>query len=457
MARLVIVSNRVPVPAKKREQQAGGLAVVLEEALKGEVLWFGWSGRRMDSLITQPAIVTRGATTFATIDLSEAEYRQYYAGFANRSLWPLLHYRTGLVAYSRDEYRGYRAANRKFAEALKPLLRADDIIWVQDYHLIPLGRALREAGIGQRIGFFLHIPLPPPSVLDILPPARELIADLATYDLVGFQTEEDRDNFAGCAKRFLAGKEQAHALASSVAIPVGIDGKAFARMAMTSRMTAESHRLKHSLVGRKLIIGADRLDYSKGLPLRFEAYSELLETHAQYREKVSFLQVAPRSREDVSEYRDLKKSLDRLTGKINGKYAEFDWVPLRYMTHGLSRKLLAGFFRMAAIGLVTPLRDGMNLVAMEYVAAQDEEDPGVLVLSRFAGAAASLDAALIVNPHDTSAVAEAIHQGLMMPKEERQARWLSLMSRIEQDSAASWCRRFLARLTAGPKSLRAAS
>jgi len=201
MARLVIVSNRVPVPAKKREQQAGGLAVVLEEALKGEVLWFGWSGRRMDSLITQPAIVTRGATTFATIDLSEAEYRQYYAGFANRSLWPLLHYRTGLVAYSRDEYRGYRAANRKFAEALKPLLRADDIIWVQDYHLIPLGRALREAGIGQRIGFFLHIPLPPPSVLDILPPARELIADLATYDLVGFQTEEDRDNFAGCAKR----------------------------------------------------------------------------------------------------------------------------------------------------------------------------------------------------------------------------------------------------------------
>ncbi|WP_119392658.1 alpha,alpha-trehalose-phosphate synthase (UDP-forming) [Taklimakanibacter lacteus] len=457
MARLVIVSNRVPVPARKREQQAGGLAVVLEEALKGEVLWFGWSGRRAETLIVQPAMATRGATTFATIDLSEAEYRDYYAGFSNRSLWPLLHYRTGLVAFSREEYRGYRATNGKFAEALKPLLRPDDVIWVQDYHLIPLGRALREAGITQRIGFFIHIPFPPPSVIDILPPARELITDLAAYDLTGFQTEEDRENFAGCARKFLAGKEQAHAMAASVAIPVGIDGKAFAKMAKTSRMTAESHRLKHSLVGRKLIIGADRLDYSKGLPQRFEAYSELLATHAEYREKISFLQVAPRSREDVSEYRELKKSLDRLTGKINGKYAEFDWVPLRYMTHGLSRRLLAGFFRMAAIGLVTPLRDGMNLVAMEYVAAQDEEDPGVLVLSRFAGAAASLDAALIVNPHDTSAVAEAIHQGLTMPKEERHARWLALMSRIEQDSAASWCRRFLAGLTAGATSLRAAS
>lgn len=447
MARLVIVSNRVPVPAKKREQQAGGLAVVLEEALKGEVLWFGWSGRRSAEASAMPAFASRGATTFATIDLSEADYRDYYAGFANRSLWPLLHYRTGLVAFMRDEYSGYRATNRKFAEALMPLLRPDDIVWIHDYHLMPLGHYLREQGCRQKIGFFLHIPFPPLSVFDILPPARELIADLATYDVVGFQTTEDRDNFQGCARRLLDGEERAHALTASVAIPVGIDGKAFARMAKTSRMTAESHRLKHSLVGRKLIIGADRLDYSKGLPQRFEAYSELLETHAQYREKISFLQIAPRSREDVSEYRELKKSLDRLTGKINGKYAEFDWVPLRYMTHGLSRKLLAGFFRMAAIGLVTPLRDGMNLVAMEYIAAQDEEDPGVLVLSRFAGAAAVLDAALIVNPFDSSAVAEAIHQGLMMPKEERRARWLSLMDRIEQDSAASWCRRFLARLT----------
>ncbi len=456
MARLVIVSNRMPLPAKKREQQAGGLAVVLEEALKGEVLWFGWSGRRTESL-TPPQSVVRGRTTFTTIDLSEDEYHNYYAGFANRSLWPLLHYRTGLVAYSREEYRGYRAVNRKFAEMLAPLLRPDDMIWVHDYHLIPLGHALREAGIRQRIGFFLHTPFPPPSVFEILPPARDLIRDLAAYDLIGFQTEEDRDNFAGCARKWLTGKEQAHALASVVAIPVGIDVRSFARLAKTQYLTAETRRLKESLVGRRLIIGADRLDYSKGLPLRFEAYAELLASHVQYREKISFLQVAPRSRADVSEYRDLKKSLDRLTGKINGKYAEFDWVPLRYMTHGLSRKVLAGFFRMASIGLITPLRDGMNLVAMEYVAAQNEEDPGVLVLSRFAGAAASLDAALIVNPYDPGGIAEAIHHGLGMPKDERQARWKSLMQRIEADNAASWSRRFLAQLGAGPDSLREAS
>lgn len=456
MARIVIVSNRVPA-SPKREQQAGGLAVVLEEALKGEVLWFGWSGRRGAATSAKPSFATRGTTTFATIDLSEADYHDYYAGFSNRSLWPLFHYRTGLVAYSRGEYRGYRATNEKFAEALAPLLRPDDVVWIHDYHLIPLGRSLRGQGVHLKMGFFLHIPFPPQSVFDILPPADELAADLAAYDVVGFQTAEDRDNFLGCARKILPNDQRAHAVAASVALPVGIDSKAFARMAKTSRMTAESRRLKESLVGRKLIIGADRLDYSKGLPQRFEAYSDLLETHAQYREKISYLQIAPRSREEVSEYRDLKRTLDRLTGRINGKYAEFDWVPLRYMTHGLSRKMLAGFFRMASIGLVTPLRDGMNLVAMEYVAAQDEEDPGVLILSRFAGAAASLDAALIVNPYDPGGISEAIHQGLTMTRDERHTRWLSLMARIEQDSAAAWCRRFLARLTASAKPLRAAS
>jgi trehalose 6-phosphate synthase len=456
MARLVIVSNRLPASAK-RDKQAGGLAVVLEEALKGEALWFGWSGKRTAETSMKPTFATRGATTFATIDLSEEDYQLYYAGFANRSLWPLFHYRTGLVAYSRIDYRGYRATNEKFAKALTPLLKPGDILWIHDYHLIPLGRFLREQGVDLRMGFFLHIPFPPQSVFDILPPAGELAADLAAYDVVGFQTAEDRENFVGCARKLLTGEARTHAIAASATLPVGIDAKAFARIAKVSSMSAEAARLEESLVGRKLIIGADRLDYSKGLPQRFEAYSELLDTHAEYRERVSFLQVAPRSREDVSEYRELKRTLDRLTGKINGKYAEFDWVPLRYMTHGLSRRLLAGFFRLSAIGLVTPLRDGMNLVSMEYVAAQDEENPGVLILSRFAGAAASLDSALIVNPYDPGDIAEALHAGLTMTREERQERWRSLMHRIEEDSAGAWCQRFLARLTAPPKTLRAAS
>jgi trehalose 6-phosphate synthase len=455
MARLVIVSNRVPVSSKR--EQAGGLAVVLDEALKGEVLWFGWSGKQTSQTSLKPTFATRGGTTFATIDLSEEDYHAYYAGFSNRSLWPLFHYRTGLVAYSREDYRGYRSTNRKFAEALLPLLRPNDVVWIHDYHLIPLGRALRDLGVEVRIGFFLHIPFPPQSVFDILPPANELAEDLAAYDVIGFQTVEDRDNFLGCARKLLVGEARTHVFAAAVTLPVGIDAGAFARTAKASSMTAEAARLEESLVGRRLIIGADRLDYSKGLPQRFEAYSELLDTHAEYREKVSFLQVAPRSREDVSEYRELKRTLDRLTGKINGKYAEFDWVPLRYMTHGLSRRLLAGFFRLSSIGLVTPLRDGMNLVSMEYVAAQDEEDPGVLILSRFAGAAASLDAALIVNPYDPDAIAEAMHQALTMSLQERQERWRSLMHRIEENSAAAWCRRFLARLNAPSKTLRAAS
>jgi trehalose 6-phosphate synthase len=455
MARLVIVSNRVPVPSKR--EQAGGLAVVLEEALKGEVLWFGWSGRRSAATSSKPTFATRGTTTFATIDLSEEDYRKYYAGFSNRSLWPLLHYRIGLVAYSREEYKAYRATNRKFAEALIPLLRPDDLLWIHDYHLIPLGRALREQGVRHKIGFFLHIPFPPASVFDILPPAGDFAADLAAYDVIGFQTAQDRDNFVGCARKLLGNGQRAHAIAASVALPVGIEAKGFARMAKMSSLTAEAKRLEESLVGRKLIIGADRLDYSKGLPQRFDAYSDLLETHPEYRQKVSYLQVAPRSRGEVSEYRELKRTLDRLTGKINGKYAEFDWVPLRYMTRGLSRRVLAGFFRLSAIGLVTPLRDGMNLVSMEYVAAQDEEDPGVLILSRFAGAAASLAAALIVNPYDPGCIAEALHRALTMGKQERQERWRSLMSRIEEDSAAAWCRNYLARLTGSAKPLRAAS
>lgn len=457
MARLVIVSNRVPAAAGRKQQQAGGLAVVLEEALKGEVLWFGWSGKHGPQASLKPAFTTRGTTTYATIDLSTEDYQAYYAGFSNRSLWPLFHYRTGLVTYSREDYRGYRAVNRKFAQALLPLLRPDDILWIHDYHLIPLGRAIRAEGVDLRLGFFLHIPFPPQSVFDILPPAAELAEDLAAYDVIGFQTPEDRDNFIGCARKLLPNDRQAQAAAAAAAFPVGINAEAFARVARVSSHTAEAKRLEESLVGRKLIIGADRLDYSKGLPQRFEAYSDLLDSHAEYREKVSFLQVAPRSREDVSEYRELKRTLDRLTGKINGKFAEFDWVPLRYMTHGLSRKLLAGFFRLSAVGLVTPLRDGMNLVAMEYVAAQDEEDPGVLVLSRFAGAAASLDAALIVNPYDPGGIAEALHKALTMPKEERRERWLSLRRRIEEDSAVAWCQRFLARLMTPPKPLRAAS
>ena len=448
MARIVIVSNRVP-PLVKREQQSGGLAVALHEALKSEALWLGWSGRIVKEGAEKQSTVKRGNITYATMDLTEEDYRRYYTGFANSSLWPLLHYRSGLVAYSREDYQGYRATNEKFAAALARIIAPDDLIWVHDYHLIPLGGALRSLGCQNRIGFFLHIPFPPPSFFEILPTAGELLNDLAAYDVSGFQTERDKRNFLDCLLELGEGQgeETARAMNHAVAIPVGIDAAGFQELARKVESSEEVTRLRESLVGRKLIIGADRLDYSKGLPERFRAYSELLARYPQHRQKVSYLQVAARSREDVMEYRDLKRNLDRLTGEINGKYAEFDWVPLRYLTRGIQRDLLAGFFRYSAVGLVAPLRDGMNLVAKEYIAAQDENDPGVLVLSRFAGAAQTLDAALIVNPYDPSGIADALDRALEMPREERINRWRALMVKVEQDSAAAWCNAFLAALS----------
>ena len=451
MARLVVVSNRVPSIAE-RGQQTGGLAIALEEALKREALWLGWSGRVGAATSEVPAMAVKGKITVATLDLGEADYQRFYVGFANSILWPLLHYRLGLVEYVREDYRGYRAVNAKFATALSAMLRPDDIIWVHDYHLIPFATELRRLGHTNRVGFFLHIPFPPAGVFKALPSAGELLNDLATYDVAGFQTIEDRQNFldgidqlTDAAVRNGIVQSQRNSC-KTLTIPVGIDPDRFAHLAERSARSEYSHRLKESLVGRKLIIGADRLDYSKGLINRFTAYSMLLERFEEHRLKVSYLQITPRSRKDVVDYQNLKRNLDRLAGKINGSFAEFDWIPLRYMTKALPRNVLAGFYRQADVALVTPFRDGMNLVAKEYVAAQNPDNPGVLVLSQFAGAAASLTEALQVNPHDTEEIAEAMHRALIMPLEERQARWRKLIAKVKTETAAAWSQRFVAEL-----------
>ncbi len=452
MARLVIVSNRV-APPSERQQKAGGLAVALQEALKGEVLWFGWSGQTAAATSEAPTLVERKKVTYATIDLGEKDYKQFYVGFSNSTLWPLLHFRLGLVDFLREDYQGYLKTNEDFASALIPLLRPDDMIWVHDYHLIPLAAALRRHNQGQRIGFFLHIPFAPPVIMDALPCAKEMLSHLCDYDVVGFQTEADRQNFEACAAQYLNARTNAQGLIDAgtrhvraIATPVGIDADAFAKAAVNAGRSPETRRMHESLVGRKLIIGVDRLDYSKGLANRFEAYSRLLTRFPQHRSKVSYLQIAARSREDVIRYQSLKRDLDRLCGKVNGKFAEFDWVPLRYITRGVPRRLLAGFYRAAQVGLVTPLRDGMNLVAKEYVAAQDEADPGVLILSKFAGAAESMDQAIIVNPYDPDEIAEAVHQAVTMPLGERQDRMRILQETVRSQSAGDWCRHFLAQL-----------
>jgi trehalose 6-phosphate synthase len=387
--------------------------------------------------------------TYATIDLTEAEYRSFYVNFSNGALWPLLHFRLGLVDFRREDYEGYRVVNRRFAASLRPLLRPDDVIWVHDYHLFPLAEEMRRIGIQNRIGFFLHTPFVPPALLHALPRAAELLRAMCSFDVIGFHTQVYRQSFLECVKEILGisrttdGSFTHHGRhVRSIVAPIGIDANAFAETAARSEHNAETARLRESLGNRALAIGVDRLDYSKGLVNRFEAFGRLLADYPEHRRQVSFLQIAARSREESHSYQRLRRELDRIAGDTNGRYSEFDWVPLRYMTNTLRRDLLAGFFRIARLGIVTPLRDGMNLVAKEYVAAQDPNDPGVLILSRFAGAAEELTDALIVNPFDPDEIAAAMHEGLSMPLEERMHRHRSLRRRVWDTTASKYCATF---------------
>jgi trehalose 6-phosphate synthase len=452
MARLVIVSNRVPIP-KARGTQAGGLAVALRDLLMPGTMWFGWSGRLSAEPSLQPSQVEARGVTYATVDLTSDAYRGFYVGFANGVLWPLLHFRLGLMQFRREDYAGYLSVNRSFAESLGPLLQADDTVWAHDYHLIPFGRLLREQGFAGPLGFFLHVPFVPPSMLEAMPVGRELVADLCAYDVVGFQTEEHARDFRDCAQRLLGATVDGERVRlngrtmRAFADPIGIDAASFAQEAERAAGDKLVQRLAGSLAGRALAIGVDRMDYSKGLPHRFEAYARLLEKHPEHRRRVHFLQICPRSREEVDEYRRLRAELDRLTGRINGRFSEFDWTPLRYSTRAAPRSTLAGLYRIGRIGVVTPLRDGMNLVAKEYVAAQPEDDPGVLILSQFAGAAQEMTEALVVNPFDPDGIADAMHLALTMPPEERKERHAELKAKVFRTTAQLFSQRFIEALT----------
>jgi trehalose 6-phosphate synthase len=453
MARLVIVSNRVPIP-KSRSATAGGLAVALRDLLIPGSMWFGWSGRLAAEPAAQPALVEARGVTYATVDLTAEAHRSFYIGFANGALWPLLHFRLGLMQFRREDYAGYLAVNESFAASLGQVVKSDDTVWVHDYHLIPFGRMLRERGFTGALGFFLHVPFVPPSMLEAMPVARDLVADLCAYDVVGFQTEEHARDFRDCAQRMLGATVDGEWIRlngrrmRAFADPIGIDAEGFARDAGRAASDKLVQRVAESLVGRALIIGVDRMDYSKGLPQRFEAFGRLLEKYPEHRRKIHFLQICPRSREEVDEYRKLRIELDRLAGRINGKFSEFDWTPLRYSARTAPRSTLAGLYRLGRIGVVTPLRDGMNLVAKEFIAAQPDEDPGVLVLSRFAGAAHELTEALIVNPFDPDAIADAMHLALTMPAAERKERHAALKAKVFQTTAQVYCQRFLDALAA---------
>ncbi|MHC5306422.1 alpha,alpha-trehalose-phosphate synthase (UDP-forming) [Bartonella sp. LJL80] len=459
MSRIIVVSNRVPLPEKNGDLPAGGLAVALHAALQKQGgIWMGWSGKTM-SAAKKPEISMQqnGRIQYALMDLSRRDMEEYYAGFANRMLWPLCHYRIDLIDYARQDMSGYFRVNRLFAEKLAPLIEPDDIIWVHDYHLIPLASELRQIGISNPIGFFMHIPWPPADVFFTLPVHETILRGLAAYDVVGFQTDHDVDNFTNCLERegvggrgedgrFYAYNQAFHA----AAFPIGIDTADFAAMAANNSNNHKLNRMKQSLGERDLIIGVDRLDYSKGIIHRLEAYERFIQSYPGSRGRVTFLQITPKSRSDVAEYETMQKRVAELAGRINGDHGRIDWTPIRYVNQSTQRDVLAGLYRAARVGLVTPLRDGMNLVAKEYVAAQNPEDPGVLVLSRFAGAARELKNALLVNPYDRDAMSDAIARALSMSLEERIQRWHPMKEQLDRNNVARWCADFLEVLRGTP-------
>ncbi|HWK95452.1 MAG TPA: alpha,alpha-trehalose-phosphate synthase (UDP-forming) [Pseudolabrys sp.] len=455
MSRLVVVSNRVGIP--DGSARAGGLEVSIRPALKKRGgIWFGWSGKVAEDRAGTAKTVEHDKVSYITIDLLKDDYEEFYNGFANRVLWPILHYRLDLAEFTRRDLGGYFRVNQYFVENLEEVLRPDDVIWVHDYHLMPLAQMLRERGHKNRIGFFLHIPCPPPEILTGLPNHERLIPALCHYDLVGFQTENDANNFS----RYLAnevglkraGDDAFHyedRIVHTGIFPVGVETEAFARLARRAVNTAFVDEVVASMSGRALIIGVDRLDYSKGIPERLNAFERFLANFPDWRGLVTYLQITPRSRTDIREYADIGRLVGETVGRINGTFGEASWTPLRYVNKAYSRSSLAGLYRHARVGLVTPLRDGMNLVAKEFVAAQDPENPGVLVLSRFAGAARECGAALLVNPYDSEGVAIAINRALGMPLEERRMRHQANYAALMKSDLTQWAERFLG-LLEGP-------
>ena len=451
MSRLVVVSNRVADP---RKAAAGGLAVALGDALNTTGgMWFGWSGKTIEGGASGEGelhLHQAGNVTLATVDLSVEDHAGYYLGYSNGVLWPVFHYRLDLARFDAGFITAYRGVNRLFARKLMSVLKPDDIIWIHDYHLIPLAAELRAMGATQRIGFFLHIPLPPPLIVAAIPQHEWLIRSLFAYDLVGFQTETDLLHFSRYVQTEASavdlGGNRFRAFNRTVragAFPIGIDVDEFAALTHAKEGRDMYERMKEEYSRRNLLLGVERLDYSKGLPQRIRAFRTLLQKYPENLNRATLIQIASPSREDMGTYTDLLQELESLCGATNGDFGELDWMPIRYMHRNVARKRLPGLYRAARVALVTPLRDGMNLVAKEFIAAQDPADPGVLVLSRFAGAAEQLEQALLVNPYDIDGMAEIIQQALQMPLDERRARHQQLLGSIRRYDVHWWRKTFL--------------
>ncbi|MBE0597232.1 MAG: trehalose-6-phosphate synthase [Desulfuromonadales bacterium] len=469
--RLIVVSNRLPVAISRDEEGewriapgSGGLVTALAPVMRNrEGVWLGWAGTGGEVPLGElfERFGAESGYRLQSVPISEEEIEKYYLGFSNETLWPLFHDLLGYCNFDPENWRAYIEVNRRFAEAVAATATEQDQIWIHDYQLCLVGGHLRELGVRQPLAFFLHIPFPSLDLFRRLPWKQELIRGLVAYDLVGFQTLRDRRNFVQCAAALIPELEvisrQRHYTLLRCGertikvghFPISIDYNDFHQKAQTREVADAAWYLHESLSGRQLMLGVDRLDYTKGIPERFLAFERALELYPELRKNLSLLQVVIPSRTLVPDYRNLKELLDQMAGRINARFAEPDWMPIFYLFRSLEPTQLLAHYRTSEIALITPLRDGMNLVAKEYCASAVDLN-NVLILSEFAGAADQLGHwALTVNPYDIDGTAAAIHRAFHMPREERRERMQHLQAEVERNDVHRWVRRFLGTMQGG--------
>lgn len=466
--RLIVVSNRLPIIVSRDsegrihvERGSGGLVTALCPALrKRSGAWFGWAGGESDPELQQYIHSYRDecAHELQAVQLTAAETDLYYNGFANEILWPLFHDFIWLCNFDPDYWPAYQSVNMKFADSVAEHLQADDFIWVHDYHLTLVAAGLRQKGIRHRVGFFLHIPFPSIDGYMKLPWRVDLLDGLLQYDAIGFQTERDTQNFIRCVKTLVpssrmrkSGKHiRIQFLNRDILVgtfPISIDYNGFVRRSRESDVKRQADHIREHIGEQQLVLGLDRLDYTKGIPRRLAAFAEALTAYPELRRRITFLQVIVPSRTDVARYQTLKEEIERLVGEINGRFTQPGWIPVQYMYRHLCETELLAYYRCADIALITPLKDGMNLVAKEYVTCNHDGN-GVLILSEFAGAARQmLNGALIVNPFDKKMVAAAIHHAFNMDLNERLRQMDILRQSVHSNDVFKWVDSFLAALT----------
>ena len=467
-SRLIVASNRLPVvvhtgPGAGPRQVApasGGLVTALAPLLRQRGgSWFGWAGCSDETSRLTPlleAASREAGYALLPIAVDRQEQQEFYQGFANEVIWPLFHSVPSMCNFVPAYWQAYRRVNARFGEAIARHAQPGDIVWVHDYQLMSVGSALRDHGLGSPVGFFLHIPFPAPDLFMNLPWRVPLLESLLDYDLVGFQTRRDRRNFLECLNQLLddvsvTGRGQQICVVSHSGrrtrvgyFPISIDFNDFHQRASAPAVAARAASLQAILPNRQLLLGVDRLDYTKGIPQRLRAFEYALENHPELRERVTLIQVVVPSRAAIPRYEELKKEIERLVGRINGRFTKPGaWVPIHYVYRSLTPEELLAYYRAAHVALITPLRDGMNLVAKEYCVCSPD-DEGVLILSEFAGAAMQLaGGAIIVNPHDIEAIATAISRAVTMAAPERRARMRRMRRSIRRHDVFWWAEFFL--------------